>query len=124
MRRLFGVEGGYFYLGSDGGKTWLQPQSGLEGGCPCISALAISPNYARDQTMLVALIGNGIFRTTDGGRLWQPVKHQGSGVRRLWKSSFRPAFARDQTAFSQVPLRGRRRWSVPFHGRRRYLACS
>ncbi len=43
---VFGMEGGYFYASTDGGRSWRQPRQGLVGGCQRMSALAVSPAYA------------------------------------------------------------------------------
>ena len=51
--------------------------------------------------MLVALIGNGTFRSTDGGKLWQPSS-RGQESMAVVEILLSPGFARDQTAFSQA----------------------
>jgi photosystem II stability/assembly factor-like uncharacterized protein len=51
--------------------------------------------------MLVARIGNGIFRSTDGGRLWQPSSTGQRGVA-IEQILLSPDFASDQTAFSRA----------------------
>jgi hypothetical protein len=97
-----------FYLSTDGGKTWAQPQGGLGGGCQRISALAVSPAYAADRTMLAALIGNGLFRSTDGGHLWQPASAdmRGMAVEELLLS---PGIDSEQVAFARAWVEGQRR---------------
>jgi hypothetical protein len=64
---------GHLARSTDGGNTWTS----LAGPGPII-ALALSPNYAQDQTILLERyaqraansIGNGIHRSTDGGKTW------------------------------------------------------
>lgn len=98
---VFDQFGGQFLLSPDGGQTWQQPQAGFPTGCAYVSALAVSPSYAEDQTAFVGIAGMGIFKTTDGGRLWQPSSTGllSMGVRRILLS---PDFAADGTAFAQV----------------------
>ncbi len=102
---VFGAQGGLFYLSTDGGKAWGQPRGGLGGGCQRISALAVSPDYATDRTMLAALVGNGVFRSTDGGHLWQPSS---TGLRSMSIEEIllSPGFERDQMAFSRSRVQG------------------
>jgi hypothetical protein len=35
--------------------------------------LAISPDYAADQTLFAAIVGHGIYKSTDGGARWYPA---------------------------------------------------
>jgi photosystem II stability/assembly factor-like uncharacterized protein len=95
---LYRASGGLLYLSGDGGSTWARPRGGLRGGCERISALAVSPDYARDRTLLAGVVGRGLYRTDDGGRLWQP---SGVGLASMWVRSIAlsPGFARDGAAF-------------------------
>jgi len=95
---LYRASGGLIYLSGDGGSTWARPRGGLRGGCERISALAVSPDYARDQTLLAGVVGRGLYRSADGGRLWQP---SGAGLASMWVRgiALSPGFARDGTAF-------------------------
>jgi len=96
----FGARAGFFYLSADGGKAWSQPRGGLDGGCDRVSALAVSPNYDADRTIFAALVGNGLFRSTDGGKLWRPVSTNlhSMSIEQILLS---PGFASDRIAFSQ-----------------------
>jgi photosystem II stability/assembly factor-like uncharacterized protein len=97
---IFGAKGGLFYLSADGGKVWSQPRGGLGGGCDRISALAVSPDCAADQTIFAALVGNGIFRSSDGGRLWRPAS-TGLPSMSIEQILLSPGFASDRMAFSR-----------------------
>jgi photosystem II stability/assembly factor-like uncharacterized protein len=102
---VWGTQGGLFYLSADGGKAWAQPRGGLGGGCQRVSALAVSPAYATDRTILAALIGNGIFRSTDGGHLWRPAS---TGLRSMSIDDIllSPGFEGDHMAFSWSRTQG------------------
>ena len=70
-----------------------------------ISTLAISPDFARDQTLLVGFgfgpIRAGIYRSTDGGQSWTPASH---GLTDLGVSqiAISPTYSRDQTLFAST----------------------
>jgi photosystem II stability/assembly factor-like uncharacterized protein len=61
--------------------------------------LAVSPNYSQDQTLLAGVPGLGLFKSTDGGQLWQPSS-AGLSHMMLSRIFFSPTFARDQTVFA------------------------
>lgn len=50
------------------GKSWQRAD--LEDGTVAVTALAASPNFARDRTALAATLDNGVVRTNNGGRTW------------------------------------------------------
>src|SRR5258707_1718309 len=52
----------------NGGQSWQQ--AGLEDGLASITALAASPDFARDRRCVAATLTNGILRTDDGGYTW------------------------------------------------------
>lgn len=92
--------GSLFYLSKDGGGMWRQPQfqGALRDAPVFLSALAVSPDYAGDQTILAGVVGVGIFKTTDGGQSWQPSS---AGLSSMYASQIllSPGFGYDQTAF-------------------------
>ncbi len=58
------------YRSSDDGKTWQSAYGTLRLKGPLsASALAISPDFARDRTLFVGVSG-GILRSTDAGQNW------------------------------------------------------
>jgi hypothetical protein len=101
---VLGRAGGLLYLGQVGkdGGTWYQAQAGLpaEGR---LSALALSPAYAGDETLLVSVVGLGVFRTTDGGGLWRPAS-AGLEAMSVYELLLSPAFAADGIAFASAPF--------------------
>jgi photosystem II stability/assembly factor-like uncharacterized protein len=92
----------------DGGKQWLQGQSGLPGACGLVSALAVSPAYAKDRTVLAGIRGNGIFKSTDGGTTWQP-SGRGLPYMAVQDLALSPGFATDRTAFASLLENGLQR---------------
>lgn len=98
---VFDQFGSQFYLSVDGGATWGRPAAGLPAQCTDVAALAISPVYPADKTILAGIVGNGIFKSTDGGRLWRPISIglPSMGIRQLLIS---PGFADDRTVFVSV----------------------
>lgn len=55
----------------DGGTSW-QP-SNLGVSSRPVLALALSPGFASDGTLLVGTAAEGVLRTTDGGATWSPA---------------------------------------------------
>jgi photosystem II stability/assembly factor-like uncharacterized protein len=63
-----GTETGRLYRSLDAGETWQELSSWA--GLGVAAALAISPAFAQDQTLLVATAA-GPFRSQDGGASWE-----------------------------------------------------
>jgi photosystem II stability/assembly factor-like uncharacterized protein len=73
-----------------------------------IEAVALSPAYGDDGTMLVSVRGEGLFRSTDGGQTFAPVAQalldDNSTLSSFYHPTsppiaFSPAFAVDQTVY-------------------------
>jgi photosystem II stability/assembly factor-like uncharacterized protein len=88
------------HFSQDGGQSWSRPRGGLAGSCGLGTPLAISPNYSRDKTLLAGIAGLGIFKSTDGGRLWLP-SNRGLSYMTMDQLLLSPTFAEDQTAFTR-----------------------
>jgi photosystem II stability/assembly factor-like uncharacterized protein len=78
---LAGVEDAALFRSSDGGQSW-QELSGLRehgsgphwqpgAGGMCLHTILVDPRDA--ERMYVAISAAGAFRTTDGGKTWQPI---------------------------------------------------
>jgi len=78
---LAGVEDAALFRSSDGGQSW-QELSGLRGhgsgphwqpgaGGMCLHTILVDPRDA--DRIYVAISAAGAFRTTDGGKTWQPI---------------------------------------------------
>jgi hypothetical protein len=70
---------GVLYRSTDGGSTWSSVQgSGDQLGAPYPYDMALSPDYAHDQALIVESMAiggavsssNGLYHSTDGGETW------------------------------------------------------
>jgi photosystem II stability/assembly factor-like uncharacterized protein len=78
-------DGSRLFLSTDEGTTWHDTNQNLP---PFMAqSLAVSPQYAEDQTLFAGLnfLGNtgGIYKSTDSGQTWQAAI---TGLRDLWTS--------------------------------------
>ncbi|MEJ2749568.1 MAG: hypothetical protein P8183_16930, partial [Anaerolineae bacterium] len=96
-----GYADGGVYRSTDGGKNWNEVLGNL-----AVSALAVSPNFANDQTVWTAVSNYstslGIYRSQDGGDTWNPLA-SGINAQSIVPS---PNFAIDQTLFAGTPTGG------------------
>jgi len=67
-RSLFAGVTGIVMHSSDGGNTWYYSRLGIPP--PIISALAVSPDFIRDGTVLAGTMEDGLFRSEDRGNSW------------------------------------------------------
>ena len=105
---VFGGFGGPLLVSNDAGVTWSRSRGGLPDGCEDISALAVSPDYARDRTLLAGVVGLGLFKSTDGGQSWAPSS-TGLLTMSIEQILLSPGFDSDHTAFARVAPAGGRR---------------
>lgn len=66
-----------------------------------ITGVAISPDFANDKMVFVAVYKGGIFKSIDGGLTWTPV-NSGLDDQRTGIFAISPDFARDQTLFLTI----------------------
>ncbi len=89
---IFAATNGGLSRSVDEGRSWvaLTPPSAI------VSAVAVSPSYAVDQTLFCGVWGGGIFKSTNGGASWSEVN---AGVSDLLITSLAlsPAYAADAT---------------------------
>jgi photosystem II stability/assembly factor-like uncharacterized protein len=90
-----GVPGGVLRSG-DGGQSWNI--AALPTPPPLVSALVISPNYARDGTLLAGTLEDGVFRSADRGRHWSRWNFGLLDLNVLCMA-ISPGFAQDETLF-------------------------
>ncbi|MBX5449333.1 MAG: hypothetical protein IRZ24_04635 [Thermogemmatispora sp.] len=67
---LAGGNGGLAYS-LTGGAGWQRAE--IEDGSVGVTALAPSPGFASDNTLLAGTLANGVLRSSDGGRTWRNV---------------------------------------------------
>ena len=76
------------FRSTDGGKSWQKSSKGLtkDGQAdlpnfkrPHFSDLSISPDFSKDRTVFVAGF-DGLFKSTDGGRVWREVNTLSSNI--------------------------------------------
>jgi hypothetical protein len=84
------VEGG-LYRSTDGGQNW----TAVSPAPTAFTALAVSPNYASNQTVWASGL-NGLYRSTNGGASWSLI----SGFVTAVELAVSPNYALDQTLFA------------------------
>jgi hypothetical protein len=81
--------------------VWTELNTGLSGNALWVTSLALSPNYAKDHTLLVGTTGGidgvGLFKSSDGGTHWKPVAAYPSSYVTVIVIS--PNYATDTTVF-------------------------
>ena len=87
---------GGVFRSTDDGTTWTAINNGLT--YREVHALAVSPNYAKDHTLIVTVWNGGVYRSTDGGNSWVDWNHDQTN-RRLSALAFSPNYAQDATMF-------------------------
>ncbi|MBZ0300076.1 MAG: hypothetical protein K8J31_10060 [Anaerolineae bacterium] len=112
-----GVNGGVL-RSSDGGFAWFAASLGSPP--PLVTALAISPHFEVDGTMLAGTAEDGVFFSTDRGQHWISSNFRLIDLN-VYSLALSPDFARDQTALvgTETGLfrstNGGRAWrSIPF----------
>lgn len=81
------------FRSADGGQHWEAANTGL--AARLLVALAISPDFAADQTLFSCGLEEGIHRSQDGGHTWSAVN---AGLTSLEAAglAISPTFARDR----------------------------
>lgn len=82
------------YRTTDGGTNWTLKTTGLPVGY--IRAIAMSPNYASDQTVFATVDYSGVYKSTDGGDNWTIVYSLNTAFASIQVS---PNYAIDQMVY-------------------------
>jgi hypothetical protein len=99
---LFLLQANRLYRSQDRGQTWVQLRNGLpelyEGG---FRDLILSPDFEHDRTLFTYgykedYYGLGVYRSTDGGDIWQPMWN-GLSHLRVHEVKLSPAYTLDST---------------------------
>ena len=70
---LFAGTDRYLYKTEDGGDVWRKLAPANYGGGGIFEAIALSPNYAQDHTLIVSIKGKGAWKSTNEGESFSPV---------------------------------------------------
>ena len=106
---IFAASGGNYacgvYKSSDAGHSWTRMTGGVTSRQ--VSALAISPDYVHDQTLLAGIYYGGIYQSIDGGKSWQlssdGLPHDERGISaEVLALAFSPGYAEDGTVFASL----------------------
>jgi photosystem II stability/assembly factor-like uncharacterized protein len=94
-----GVERGAF-RSIDAGDHWVPINSGLP-AMPLVSALAVSPNFASDNTLFLGTYGSGIYRSDSRGTTWFAASTglNALGAQEVEDLEVSPQFSADHTLF-------------------------
>lgn len=68
---MFATVAGNVFRSEDVGESWYGVI--VADPLPSISCLGISPNYARDNTLIIGTLEHGVYRSSDRGDHWQPA---------------------------------------------------
>jgi photosystem II stability/assembly factor-like uncharacterized protein len=94
---LFAAVKGGILRSSDGGETWFTTV--LSTPPPLISALAVSPNFEHDGTLLAGTMEDGVFSSSDRGVHWTPWNF-GLFDLNVLSIAISPAFGHDETVYA------------------------
>jgi photosystem II stability/assembly factor-like uncharacterized protein len=102
-----GTDSGLFVT-RDAGQSWTQVTAGLLAASSQIEAVAVSPDYQNDRTVLVSTREHGLLRSTDGGTSFLAIGAKLFDANHLVADfsnptsapiQFSPDFATDKTIF-------------------------
>ena len=98
------------FVTRDGGKNWDELAGFAEGKDSYVEAVAISPDYQNDLTLMVSFRGRGLFKSVDGGNtlarvgndLWND-NHGLANMYGFWPPvtpiQFSPSYSVDRTIY-------------------------
>ncbi len=106
---LFAGTGKGLFQSADRGENWVPLPIAEAGDEPYVETIAVSPEFAADQTLIVGVRGRGNFISNDAGAGFRPLAPQligqNHGMTKMWYYSpgrliqFSPNFAEDRTLF-------------------------
>jgi photosystem II stability/assembly factor-like uncharacterized protein len=103
-----GTDSGVFVT-RDAGATWTELVAAPLSTTTDVEAIGVSPTYAADRTVLVSVLGKGLYRSTDGGATFATVGTsliQNNHLIADYENpvsapiQFSPTYARDRTIFA------------------------
>jgi photosystem II stability/assembly factor-like uncharacterized protein len=105
-----GTDSGVFVT-RDGGAVWTELTAPPLSTLTDVEAIGVSPNYGADHTVLVSVLGKGLYRSTDGGTTFVAVGSSLLENNHLIADyenpssapiQFSPAYASDRTIFGMA----------------------
>jgi photosystem II stability/assembly factor-like uncharacterized protein len=112
-RKLFAGTRNGLFVTTDQGQHWERVGEGAFGqSASCIESLAVSPDFANDNTLFVSVSGKGLFKSTDAAATFRPagtaLLEQGQIFANIPNPVavpivFSPAYATDGTLFGYSP---------------------
>ncbi|MGH8977305.1 MAG: VPS10 domain-containing protein [Acidimicrobiia bacterium] len=109
---LFAATGRGLYVTRDAGKTWDLAHDAHFGATSNIEALAVSPSFDNDGTVLVSVPGTGLFKSVDGGFTFVATGRNLLDMNVVFANIpnavaapivFSPDYRHDQTVFGYAP---------------------
>lgn len=103
-----GTDAGLFVT-RDKAETWTELTADPLHAAASVEGLAVSPSFAADSMLLVSVTGEGLYRSTDGGRTFSPTGNELIAESRVIADftnptdspiEFSSSFANDQTVFA------------------------
>jgi hypothetical protein len=88
------------YKSTDGGLHWTL----LAGSPQGLAIVAVSPNFALDQTLFAAGLTEGILKSADGGATWSTLA--GTDTLKAMDLQISPNYANDQSFFAATTQQG------------------
>jgi len=86
------------FVSHDRGSTWSRLSSGFGSQVAPVLAIALSPDFATDQTMIVSIKGQGIYRSTDSGQTFDRIGDAlNAGNASIEQLLISPNFSSDRT---------------------------
>ena len=98
------------FVTRDGGTSWRKLAGTADGDDGYVEAVAISPNYQNDRTLIMSIRGRGLFKTIDGGATFTRVgddllnnNHSLANMYGFWPPTvpiqFSPSYSVDRTIY-------------------------
>jgi len=99
-KTVFAGTGEGLFKTIDGGKSWQRIEAPAYDGNGYIRALAISPNFQNDETLIISVKGRGLFKTIDGGATFVKIGHNLINNNHFFRLlEFSPAYSTDNTIY-------------------------
>ena len=99
-RTVFAASSRGLFKTTNGGKNWQPSGRKTLGDGSSIIGMAISPNYQKDQQVVVSVKGKGLFRSNNGGAVFVPIDSDLiTNNHRIQRFAFSRSYATDNTIY-------------------------